>query len=51
MKVGDLVRWIDNGWLGIVLSMSVGECYDSVKCLMVNDSSTCHFVREELEVV
>ena len=51
MKVGDLVRWIDNGWLAIVLSMYENGCNDSVKCLLLNDSSVCIFVKNELEIL
>ena len=48
MKIGDLVRWIDNEWTGIVL-----EFRDDVfvVCLLAHDSSTCTFVRYELEVI
>jgi len=50
MKVGDSVRWIDNGWFGIVLGFDI-EMRGAVRCLLLNDSSICFFVIEELEVV
>jgi len=50
MKVGDLVRWIDNGWLAIVLSVDGWEG-ELIKCLLAHDSTTCVFVKNELEVV
>ena len=51
MKIGDLVRWIDNDWLGIVLRFEPNNVKEYVYCLLVHDSTTCVFVKDELEVV
>jgi len=52
MKVGDLVRWLEElDCLGIVLKMDVDGYSEVVRCLLVEDSSICIFLREELEVV
>ena len=52
MQVGDLVRWLEElDCLGIVLNMAVDGYSEVVKCLLVEDSSICIFLREELEVI
>tara|TARA_Y100000593_G_scaffold93619_1_gene189186 strand:- start:1070 stop:1270 length:201 start_codon:yes stop_codon:yes gene_type:complete len=46
MKVGDLVRWKENGELGVVIFFDA----PFVVCLLAHDSSICTFIRDELEV-
>ena len=51
MKVGDLVRWIDNDWFGVVLRFEPNSVGELVHCLLVHDATKCIFAKDELEVI